>query len=167
MTFLEKFQRFNRLLSGLMEWVGIFAYLLIMVITCADVVGAKMFRIPVFGSIDMVMLAQLLAISFAASITLIKGRHIQVEFFALLLPKRIQVIIDCIVHLLGFALFFLIVWRLFVFGYSFQEGGEETATAYIPLFPFVYIAAVGCMPVCLIFLHHSIESIIKVVKNEP
>jgi TRAP-type C4-dicarboxylate transport system permease small subunit len=166
MTFLEKFQRFNRLISGFMEWIGIFAYLFIMVITCADVAGAKMFRLPVLGSIDMVMLAQLLAISFASSITLIKGRHIQVEFFARLLPKRIQLIIDCFVNLLGSVLFFLIVWRLFIFGYSFQEGGEETATAYIPLFPFVYIAAVASIPVFLVFLHHSIESIVKVAKNE-
>ncbi|MBW1945793.1 MAG: TRAP transporter small permease subunit, partial [Deltaproteobacteria bacterium] len=101
----------------------------------------------------------------AASITLIVGRHIQVEFFVLLLPKRLQVIIDCIVHLFGFALFSLIVWRLFVFGYSFQTGGEETATAQIPLFPFVYFAAVACIPVCLVFLHHFMESIIKVVKK--
>ncbi|TET88810.1 MAG: TRAP transporter small permease [Desulfobacteraceae bacterium] len=165
MTFLERFQRVNRLISGLMEWIGIFAYVLIMGITCIDVVGAKLFRTPVFGAIDVVMLAQLVAISFAASITLIMGRHVQVEFFVLLLPKRLQVIIDCIVHLLGFALFLLIVWRLFVFGYSFQTGGEETATAYIPLHPFVYGAAVACIPVCLIFLHHFIESIIKVVKK--
>ncbi len=101
MTFLEKFQRFNRQISGLIEWIGIFAYLLIMVITCVDVVGAKLFRTPLFGSIDIVLLAQLLAISFAASITLIVGRHIQVEFFVLLLPKRLRIIIDCIVHLLG------------------------------------------------------------------
>ena len=167
MTILEKFERFNRLIGGLMKWVGIFAYLLIMVITCVDVIGAKLFRIPVFGAIDIVMLAQLLAISFAAAITLIEGRHIQVEFFVLLLPKRIQIIINGIVHLLGFALFLLIVWRLFIFGYSLQEGGEETATAYIPLFPFVYCAAVACIPVCLIFLHHFFESVIKVVKNEP
>jgi len=148
-----------------MEWIGISAYLLIMGLTCVDVIGAKLFRTPVFGSIDIVMLAQLLAISFAASITLIVGRHIQVEFFVLLLPKRLQVIIDCIVHLFGFTLFSLIVWRLFVFGYSFQTGGEETATAQIPLFPFVYFAAVACIPVCLVFLHHFIESIIKVVKR--
>ncbi|MBW1862761.1 MAG: TRAP transporter small permease subunit, partial [Deltaproteobacteria bacterium] len=102
MTFLEKFQKLNRQISGLMEWIGISAYLLIMGLTCVDVVGAKLFRTPVFGSIDIVMLAQLLAISFAASITLIVGRHIQVEFFVLLLPKRLQVIIDCIVHLFGF-----------------------------------------------------------------
>jgi TRAP-type C4-dicarboxylate transport system permease small subunit len=138
-----------------------------MVITCVDVVGAKLFQIPLFGSIDMVMLAQLLAISFAGAITLSKGRHIQVEFFALLLPKRAQIMMDCFVHLLGFVLFLLIVWRLFLFGYSFQEGGEETATAYIPLYPFVYCAAVACIPVFLIFMHHFFDSIIKVVKNEP
>jgi len=148
-----------------MEWIGISAFLLMMVITCVDVVGAKLFRTPVFGSIDVVMLAQLVAISFAASITLIMGRHVKVEFFVLLLPRRLQVIIDRIVHFLGFAFFVLIVWRLFIYGYSLQTGGEESATAYIPLFPFVYGAAVACIPVCLIFLHHFIDSTIKVAKK--
>ncbi len=165
MTFFNRLERFNRMISGLMEWIGIFAFLLMMGITCVDVVGAKLFRTPVFGSIDVVMLAQLVAISFAASMTLIVGRHVQVEFFVRLLPERLQVIIDCIVHFLGFTLFILIVWRLFIYGYSFQTGGEESATAHIPLFPFVYSAAVACIPLCLVFFHHFIDSTIKVVKK--
>jgi TRAP-type C4-dicarboxylate transport system permease small subunit len=165
MMFLERFERFNRLISSFFEWIGVFAFLLMMIITCVDVLGAKLFSIPLFGSIDMVVLAQLVAISFVASMTLIEGRHVQVEFFVPQLPRRLQVIIDCIVHFLGFTLFVLIVWRLFIYGYSFQTGGEESATAYIPLFPFVYGAAVACIPVCLIFLHKFIDSTMKVVKK--
>ena len=166
MTFLNRFENFNRMISGLMEWIGLFALLLIMIITCLDVVGAKLFNMPVFGSIDTVMLAQLVAISFAASMTLISGRHVQVEFFVRLLPERWQVIIDCMVNFLGCILFILIVWRLFIYGYSFQTGEEESMTAHIPLFPFVYSAAVACIPVCLVFFHQFINSIIKAVKNE-
>ncbi|MBW1999877.1 MAG: TRAP transporter small permease [Deltaproteobacteria bacterium] len=159
MTFLEKFERFNRLIGGLVESIGIFAYLLIMGITCVDVVGAKLFRSPVSGAIDIVMLAQLVAISFAAPITLITGRHVQVEFFVILLPKCLRPVLDCIVNFLGLTLFILIVWRLFVFGYSLQTGGEETATAYIPLYPFVYSAAVAIFPMCLVFLCRFIDSV--------
>ena len=97
---LEKFAEFNRRVSGWVEWIGLFALLLIMALTWVDVVGAKVFLAPVFGAIDMVMLAQLIAISFAGSMALILGRHVQVEFFVPLLPKRLQIIVDCFVHFL-------------------------------------------------------------------
>ena len=77
---LGKFERFNHRLSGWCEWLGIVAMLLMMVITCIDVVGAKVFKWPLLGALDIVMLSQIVAISFAASVTLIAGRHIQVEF---------------------------------------------------------------------------------------
>jgi TRAP-type C4-dicarboxylate transport system permease small subunit len=162
---LEKFEKFNRKVSGWVEWIGLFALLLIMGLTCVDVVGAKVFRTPVFGALDVVMLAQLVAISSAAAMALILGRHVQVEFFVPLLPKRLQVIIDCFIHLLGFALFVLIVWRLFAYAYYLQIGGEESMTARISLAPFTYGAAVACIPVCLVLLQWFIDSMIKVFKK--
>ncbi|MCP4261677.1 MAG: hypothetical protein GY774_29870, partial [Planctomycetes bacterium] len=73
MTILEKF---NRWLSSFFEWIGFGAIFLMVVLTCVDVVGAKLFRAPVFGSLDVMMLAQLIAISFAVSMALILGRHV-------------------------------------------------------------------------------------------
>ena len=162
---LEKFEKFNRMVSGWMEWIGFGALFLMVILTCVDVVGAKMFRTPIFGALDIVMLAQLVAISFAVSMALILGRHIQVEFFVPLLPKRLQAVIDCIVHFLGLALFLLIVWRLFAYAYSLQTGGEESMTARIPLHPFVYGAAVATIPACLVLLHRLIYSITRAVKK--
>lgn len=162
---LEKFAEFNRRVSGWVEWIGLFALLLIMALTCVDVVGAKLFLAPVFGAIDVVMLAQLIAISFTGSMALILGRHVQVEFFVPLLPKRLQIIVDCFVHFLGFVLFVLIVWRLFAYAYDLQIGTEESMTARIPLAPFAYGAAAACIPVCLVFLQWFIESLIKVFKK--
>ena len=165
MSALEKFEKFNQRVSRWFERIGIFAFLLMMCITCVDVVGAKLFKMPVFGALDVFMIAQLVAISFAAALTLICNRHIKVEFVVLLLPRRLQVIMDCIVHFLGFALFLLIVWRLFLYGYDFQIEGEESPTAHILLFPFVYGAAIASVPVCLVFLHRFIDSIIKAVNK--
>ena len=162
---LEKFAEFNRRVSGWVEWIGLLALLLIMALTCVDVVGAKVFRAPVFGAIDIVMIAQLVAISFTGAMALILGRHVQVEFFVPLLPKRLQHIVDCLVHFLGFALFVLIVWRLFAYAHYLQIGEEESMTARIPLAPFTYGAAAACIPVCLVFLQWFIDSMIKVFKK--
>ena len=148
-----------------MEWVGLFALLLIMALTCVDVIGAKLFRAPVFGALDIVMIAQLVAISFAVAMSLILGRHVQVEFFVPLLPKRLQVICDSLVYFLSFVLFVLIVWRLFAYAYDLQIGNEESMTARIPLAPFAYGAAAACIPVCLVFLQRFIDSMIKVFKK--
>jgi len=162
---LGKFERFNRRLSSWCEWLGIAAMLLTMVITCIDVVGAKVFLLPVLGAIDIVMLSQIVAISFAASMTLIIGQHIRVEFVFNLLPRRAQVVINSIVLLLGLGLFIVIIWRVCVLGYSFQTSGEYSPTAYIPLYPFAYGIALGSIPVFLVLLLEFVESLTKRVQK--
>ena len=96
-----KFEKLNRQVSGWFEWIGLAAMLLMMTITCVDVVGAKLFKMPILGALDMVQLSQILAISFAGSMTLIMGRHIAVEFFVNLLPRRARSVINSIVLLTG------------------------------------------------------------------
>jgi TRAP-type C4-dicarboxylate transport system permease small subunit len=163
---LQKFQKFNEMLSGWAEWIAFWAIFFMVVLTCVDVLGAKLFRAPVFGSLDVMMLAQLIAISFAAAMALIRNRHVQVEFFVMLLPRRIQSLIDCLIQLLCLGLFVLIVWRLFMHGYHLQMGTEETATAHIPLPPFAYASALGIIPVCLVLIQQFFSAVLRVIKNE-
>ena len=120
--FIEKFRKFNQKISDWMENISLFALLFMMCTTCVDVVGTKVFRISVFGAIDMIML--------------------------------------------GFALFVIISWRLLLYGYSLQIGGEESATARIPLYPFAYGAGIACILVCLVYLHRFIALAIKGEINE-
>ena len=165
MTVLHKFEKFNLLVSSWFEWIGLAGLLVVMFITCIDVIGAKLFLKPVFGAIDIVMLSQLVAISFAVSIVLILGRHVRVEFFVVRLPSRAQAVIDSIVSLLGLALFILIIWRLCVYGHSLQTAKEVSATALIPLYPFAYGIALASIPVCLVFLLEFFKSLTRIVKK--
>lgn len=162
---LTKFEKFNRRLSGLFEWIGVIALLTMMVITCIDVIGAKVFLWRLFGAIDIVQLSQIVAISFAAAMTLILGRHIQVEFLVVRLPKPLQVVINSLISFLGIGLFILIIWRLCVIGYSFKASGEHSATANIPYYPFAYAIAIASLPVFLVLLQDLLKSIQKMVEK--
>jgi len=158
---LDKFERFNRWLSGWFERLGLVAMLTMMVITCIDVVGAKVFRWRLLGALDIVMLSQIVAIAFAAGMALILGRHIRVEFLHHLLPRRVQAVIDSCVLFLCLGLFILVIWRLCDLGYSFQTSGEYSPTAYIPLYPFAYSIAVASVPVLLVLVLEFIRSLTK------
>ncbi|MBN1850999.1 MAG: TRAP transporter small permease subunit [Deltaproteobacteria bacterium] len=155
---LSKIENFLHRLCSWFEWVSVVAILLIMTITCVDVVGAKVFKSPVFGALDIVTLAQLIAISFAASMTLNLGRHVQVDFFFDILPKYARTVINIIILLLGLGLFIIIIWRLGMLGYSFQKTGEYSPTAYIPFYPFAYGVSFGTIPVFLVMLMDLVKS---------
>jgi TRAP-type C4-dicarboxylate transport system permease small subunit len=90
---------------------------------------------------------------------------VEVEFFVPLLPKTLQSIIDSFVCLCCLLLFAVISWRLFAYGYSMQTGNEVSPTIRIPLFGFAYGAAASCIPVCLVYLHRFILSILRIVKK--
>lgn len=139
--------------------------LMMMAATFIDVVGAKIFFWRLFGAIDLVMLSQLVAISFATSMTLILGRHIRVEFFYRMWSRRTQAVINCGVLLLQLGLFVMIIWRLCALGYSFQTSGEYSATAHILYYPFAYGVAVASIPVCLVLILEFIKSLWKVVER--
>jgi TRAP-type C4-dicarboxylate transport system permease small subunit len=165
MPVMEKFDRFNQRLSFLIEWIGLAAILLMMTITCVDVIGAKMFKTPVPGALDIVMISQSLAVAFTVSASLLLGRHVEVEFFIPLLPKTLQTFIDAFVNLLCLVLFIAICWHLFAYGYDMQTGNEVSPTIRIPLYGFAYGVAVSIIPVCLVYLHRLILSIIRIVKK--
>lgn len=163
MTFLEKFERFNRRLSAWFEWVGLCGLLAMMVVTCVDVFGAKLFLTPLYGALDIVMLAQLVAVSFGTAYALIIGRHVSVEFFVMLLPERLQAAAEIVVSFLGLAFFALIVWRLSAFGFSLQTGGEVSATIRIPLYPFAYGVAFASIPVSFVYLAGILQAMRRMV----
>jgi TRAP-type C4-dicarboxylate transport system permease small subunit len=165
MNFLERFDSFNRKVSSWFERAGAGGLLLMMVVTCADVFGAKIFRQPLYGALDIVMLAQLVAVSFATAFSLIIGRHVAVEFFVALLPSRLQAFVDAVVSFFGLIFFALIVWRLAAYGYSLQIGGEVSATIRLPLYPFAYGVALASIPVSLVFSAQMIRAVVRIVER--
>lgn len=165
MPALERLERFNKKVALSLESIGVFALIFLVFITTLDVLGAKLFNLPVFGSMDAVMVCQVVAISFAASITLITGRHVEVEFLVNHFPPRTQIWLSLLVRIICLLLFVIIVWVLSSFAHLLQVRHEVTPTARFPLYPFGYIAAIGSLPVCLVYLSLIIQDILRLKKK--
>jgi TRAP-type C4-dicarboxylate transport system permease small subunit len=165
MSALAKFDSFNRKVSLGMELIGLAALIFLVFITTVDVIGAKLFSRPVFGVLDAVMISQVVAIFFAAAITLIVGRHVEVEFLVVLLPERIRILLDLFVKLLCLALFIILTWRLALYAHHLQVRTEVTPTARIALYPYAYSAVLACVPVCLAYISIILHSLSRLTKK--
>lgn len=156
---LERFDRFNRALAAAAEAVGLAAVVFMVLLTCVDVAGAKLFLRPVPGALDMMMLGQLVAVTFAGASTLLHGRHVSVEFFVALLPERPRAVLGLVVELAVLALFTIIVWRLVAEAVELRAAREVTPTAAIPLAPFALAAGLALVPVCLVLVQRVLAQI--------
>jgi TRAP-type C4-dicarboxylate transport system permease small subunit len=162
---LSRIERINHSISIWFERAGILALLVMLAVTCVDVIGTKCFRRPILGAIDIVTLSQVIAIAFTISIAQIAGRHIRVEFLFSRLSDTAQAFIDIFIYFIQSLFFALVVWRLVMFGRSLQNAGEVSATLFIPLYPFIFALALGFVPICLLCLLKSISALMKVIKR--
>ncbi len=146
------------------EWIGVTGILLMVVVTCADVLGAKLFTTPVPGSTEIISLVQMAAIVFAVAATQREKGHISVEMFVIKMKPRLRWLIKALTSLLGLILFSQIIIEGVRLGNRYLEAGEVTATVQIPYYPFAYAFSLAMFPVAIMLLVDLIEASKKALK---
>lgn len=156
---MERFERFAKNMSKTFEWVGVVAFLVMVAANIVDVVGAKFFKWPFPGSIEVISFAQVVAIAFTVPIGVFLGFHLSIDFIITKLPKTPRKLIDLFVSISCLIFFILIFWQTLEFGYSLQESGEIGSVSRIPFYPFAYAIAVGIVPLIFFYMIKAIRSI--------
>ena len=158
---LNPLDKFTSSFSRSLEWAGVIGILLMFLANFIDVVGAKLFMWPLPGVTEVISFSQIVAIAPAIAFTLLLGRHIRVEFIIDRFPRRIRAAISSISSFLSLIIFVLILWQSYLYGVSLQKAGEMGSTSYLPFYPFAYVIALCCIPVCLIFLVEVLKSLVE------
>jgi TRAP-type C4-dicarboxylate transport system permease small subunit len=161
---MNRFERVINSLSKWLNWVAGVALVLMLIVIAADIIGAKLFKWPIPGGIDIVGLLCVVVIAFAIAQTQVIHGHIEVEFFVMRLPEKARNVIAGIVYSLGMALFALLAWRSYTFGDSLRVKGEVSMTVGIPVYPFVYGIAFSCIVVFLVLLLQYLKEVLKIGK---
>ena len=141
------------------EWIGVAGVIVMVGVICADVLGAKLFLLPVPGSTEIVELAQLATIAFAVAATQRHKGHISVEMFYLKMPPRAQALISAVTSCFGLILFLILACQGIQLGNGFLSAGEVTATVQIPFYPFAYGFALAMVPVVLMLFLDLIDAL--------
>ena len=162
---MEKYDRFTKQWGEWFNWVAIAAIAVMLGVIVVDIVGSKLFRWPLPGSMDIIGLLGLFAATFAIARAEIFKQHVRVDFLLTGLKERTQGMIAIVSNFLALTLIALVIWRSVDYGMSMQTDKTSSPTLRIPSFPFGYAIALACIPLFLVLLLELFESIRKAWKK--
>jgi TRAP-type transport system small permease protein len=155
---MQGFERFSRDLSRYFEWVGVTGMLIMFVVNLIDVVGAKVFKWPLPGALEMLSFALLVTIAPAIAHGLFLGTHLSIDFIIEKFPRALRLVLNPFVSLVCMILFVLISWQSLEYGHSLRHAGEMGSSSKIPFFPFAYLLSISCIPAIFFFFIQTIRS---------
>lgn len=140
---------------------------LMMLLVAADVIGRYVFNSPIYGAMEIGELMMVILVFLGMSYCTLERAHVRVELLVSRFSERTQVILDIIMSIASAAIFALIVWQMGMQGWQglFSPSGRITLLLGLKEAPFLLIAAIGGLLMCLELLVHSFHSLAKVVSR--
>lgn len=158
---MNTFEKFANWLASRAYWVAGGAIVLMMLLTCADVI-LRFFRMPIPGTYELVCFLGAVAVAFAMAHTSNEKGHVAVSLVVRLFPNRIQGAIEIITDTFVLILFILIAWRSVLYADSLRATGEVSLTLKLPFYPFIYGIAFSSVVVCFVKITDIYKSFLKV-----
>jgi TRAP-type C4-dicarboxylate transport system permease small subunit len=160
---MERFARIFGAFTRYGDHLARLGMVALLVLVVANVI-MRYFFTSIQGTYDYVGLITAVAVSLAIAFTAYERGHIEIEILTERLPQRVQSVIGSVMMLIGTIFFCIASWQSVVLGVSMKEANETTMAAYVPLYPFMYILAVGLALTALAFLIHTVKYTAKAVR---
>ncbi len=139
-------------------WVGGAALLIMMAISCANML-LRPFGIPLKGAYELAGFLGALTIALPLGYAQITRSHIAVDILAAKLSKRTQRIMYGISSFLSMIFLALVAWQVFVFATTIWNRSETSETLRIIYHPFIYAVAFCCALLSFVLLIDFIKSL--------
>ncbi|MDO5528933.1 MAG: TRAP transporter small permease [Paracoccus sp. (in: a-proteobacteria)] len=118
--------------------------LLMIVVTCVDVVGRYIFNRPFAGAFELTQLLLGALVFTALPLTGADGGHVEVDLALHLLPPPVQRLLGRIAGVIAGVALAYFAWRLTKIGIQQLGTGQRTSSLAIPMAPLAFLAAASC-----------------------
>jgi TRAP-type C4-dicarboxylate transport system permease small subunit len=152
------------LVSDKLKMVGAVFLFGMALLTCLDVIG-RLFKHPIFGSVELVSFMGVIAIACSLPFTHQTGGHIGVELFMRKFSTKTRNIVALITESVSLLLFVLVAWRMFLYAGKMRESGELSMNLQLPEYVIIYILAGGFIIFTMVIINNIIQTITKIRKS--
>ncbi|MDB4444091.1 TRAP transporter small permease [bacterium] len=152
-------------LSNIMDRIASVVLFFMMLLTIADVFLRKVFSKSIMGTVEVSEFMLVILIFFALAHTEVLNGHVKVDLVLSRFSERVQGLFDMITQFVCFLISGLITWSTLVYSGVMKESGEVTQDLWLPVFPFLYIVALGCAVLSLTLLIKFFMALMRTVKS--
>jgi TRAP-type C4-dicarboxylate transport system permease small subunit len=135
---------FKRLLERTLGVVSAIILLILVMITCVDVVGRYFLNMPLNGAFEMTEVLLVALVFSALPLATERREHVEVDLLATIFSQNINRLLIAFGGLFTAAVLLTFSWRLTIHAMKAAEDGAVTNALEIPLASIGYFAAVAC-----------------------
>ena len=161
--------RFNTLCRKISGWLTSLAglvLLVMMVLTCANIVSREVW-LPISGTYELMGLFGALAAAFALGDTQLRRGHVAVDILMQSMRPGVRRVLTAINSAILAAFFLMVAWQLIKKAHILRQTGEVTETLRIIYYPFTACVAVGCALLALVMVSDLIAALAPPQKGSP
>ncbi len=151
-------------LGTLLRTAGALALTAMMLLTVADVTG-RIFKHPIFGSVEIVGFLAVVVMAAALPDTYKMDGHVGVEVLVRLLPPKLRLILEIMTRSLSFMLFSVVAWQMFIYAADLQGAGEVSMNLEFPMHIIVYVLAACLIVFALTILKRIVDTVNQLRKS--
>ena len=157
---MESFRKTLSFVSDKLKAVGAVFLFGMAVLTCLDVIG-RLFKHPIFGSVELVSFMGVIAVACSLPFTHIEGGHIGVELVVRKFSRKIRDTIKLCTEVLSFILFSLVTWKMFEYCFKVRNSGELSMNLQLPEYGIIFLLGCGFVILTIAIAY----SILKTISN--
>ena len=146
---MDQFSRFIKIICFILDKIAAACFFAVMLLIISNILLRTIFGRPILGTYELVGFLSALGIGFALARCSLQNGHIAVDLVTQLFTRRVQHIIELFMNAAALLFWSAAVWFLFEYGQTMKLKGLISPSAEIPLYPFIYIIALGLIGLCL------------------
>ena len=155
---MELFRKTLSFISDKLKVVGAVFLFGMAVLTCLDVIG-RLFKHPIFGSVELVSFMGVIAVACSLPFTHIEGGHIGVELVVRKFSRKIRDTIKLCTEVLSLILFSLVTWKMFEYCLKVRNSGELSMNLQLPEYGVIFLLGCGFVILSIAIFYSVLKTI--------
>lgn len=129
-----------------------------------NVIMRTIFNRPFLGTYEYVGFSTALIVGFSLAYCAIMESHIAVDLLTNQLPNGVKEVVVSLAEVISFIFVALVTWQLVKYGGSIHSTGLVSPTTEVPIYPFIYLLALGFLALSIVGLGKSVKYLKGVVE---
>jgi len=162
---LKQLTGFVKWISSILDKLAGICIFSVMLLIVTNIILRAGFNRPILGTYELVGFLTAIGVGLALGHCALQNGHIAVSFVMEKFSRRIQSTVDIFIYAVSFLFWSASAWYLTRFAQAMKVKGLVSPSAEIPVYPFIYLVALGLLGLCIVLLYKFVVSMHEVLEQ--
>ena len=143
------------------SYIGQAILMVMVLLVVVDVILRRFFNSPLPWSLEVIQVMLVVVVFFSIAYCGVQKAHVSIDVFISRVPQKARYVINIITHILGIIILAYMAWGGLISGIDRINDHQVTGILPIPIYPFAFIVAFGCLLLALVLLVQLLNIILK------